>query len=396
MQLSPELQSFIRKHASENTDKLLLQAARFPGIDVPFAVNQILARRHLKDKLPTWYAREDLIYPSRLSVEQCSSEYTALYKQRLLKGNSVCDLTGGLGVDCHFFARKAESVTYIERFPEYCEAARHNFAVLQTPAIRIVHADVREIAGTLQADTFYIDPARRSKDNKRAFALTDCEPDVLQLKPILLENTQRLIVKISPMADLEETLRLLPETREIHILSVKNECKELLFLLEDFSAACPPEEVNIYALNLPEKTATPAFHFQPREEKDAPLHTTDTIGQYLYEPHAALMKSGAFKLLAVRYGVQKLHRHSHLYTSSGFVPDFPGRCFIVEESYEFSGKLLKQLSNRIPNANLTTRNFPLSVAEFRKRSGIKEGGDTYLFATTLADNRKVVIQTHKK
>lgn len=391
MQLSPELKSFIREHASDNIDRLLLQASRYPGIDVPFAVNQILARRQVKDKLPSWYACDDLIYPSRLSAEQCSSEPTALYKQRLLKGDSLCDLTGGLGVDCSYLARKAGSAVYIERFPEYCEAARHNFAVLQVPFVRIVNSDVYEIISSLQADTFYIDPARRSKDNKRAFALQDCEPDILQLKPILLENARRIIIKISPMADLEETLRLLPETREIHILSVKNECKELLFLLESE----PAKEVSIYAIDLPEKPETPAFVFNLREEKDAPLQLADSIGKYLYEPHAALLKSGAFKLTALRYEVQKLHRHSHLYTSSRPVTAFPGRGFVVEEVFEFSGKLLKQLNKLIPQANLTTRNFPLSVAELRKRSGIKEGGDTYLFATTLSDNRKVIVQTRK-
>ncbi len=396
MQLSPELKSFIYEHASDNTDKLLSQASRFPGIDIPFAVNQILARRQIKDKLPSWYAHEDLIYPSRISAEQCSSEYTALYKQKLLKGNSLYDLTGGLGVDSYYFARQTETVVYIERFPEYCEAARHNFAILQTPFIRVINTDVREIAASLKADTFYIDPARRNKDNKRAFALTDCEPDILQLKNILLENAQRLIIKISPMADLEETLRLLPETREIHILSVKNECKELLFLLENIPSEYSSEKVKIYALNLPADNQIPVFAFDLQEEKNTPLQTTDSIGKYLYEPNAALLKSGAFKLIAVRYGLQKLHQHSHLYTSSGYLSDFPGRCFIVEETFGFSGKLLKQLNKQIPQANLTTRNFPLSVAELRKRSGIKEGGEIYLFATTLANNQKVIVKTRKK
>ncbi len=198
------------------------------------------------------------------------------------------------------------------------------------------------------------------------------------------------------MADLEETLRLLPETREIHILSVKNECKELLFLLENIPSEYSSEKVKIYALNLPADNQIPVFAFDLQEEKNTPLQTTDSIGKYLYEPNAALLKSGAFKLIAVRYGLQKLHQHSHLYTSSGYLSDFPGRCFIVEETFGFSGKLLKQLNKQIPQANLTTRNFPLSVAELRKRSGIKEGGEIYLFATTLANNQKVIVKTRKK
>jgi len=396
MVLSPELKSFIRTHAQDDTDKLLLSASRFPDIDLPFAVDQILARRQIKEKIPSWYAVEDLIYPSRLSAEQCSSEPTALYKQKLLKGKCFCDLTGGLGVDCYYLAQVVQPAVYIERFSAYCEAARHNFHLLNAPQIEIRQADVREIASSLQADTFYIDPARRSKDNKRTFALTDCEPDILQLKPVLLKNTQRLIIKISPMADLERTLRLLPETREIHILSVKNECKELLFLLEASSTEFKPDQVKIYATNLQATQETPAFIFKPEEEKNSPLITTDSVATYLYEPHAALLKSGAFKLIAHRYRLQKLHRHSHLYTSSHFLPDFPGRRFAVEETYEFSGKLLKQIAQQIPQANLTTRNFPLTVAELRKRSGLKEGGEIYLFATTLANEQKILIKTRKK
>lgn len=395
MYLSPEIKLFIREHFNEDTNRLMLSASRYPEMNVPFAVDQILARRQIREKLPSWYAYEDLIFPSRISAEQCSSEQTAFYKQGLLKGNSFCDLTGGLGVDCYYFAKKARSATYIERYPAYCEAARHNFDVLGAAHIRIIQADVREIVQSLQADTFYIDPARRSKDNKRAFALADCEPDILQLKPILLENTQRLIIKISPMADLEETLRLLPETREIHILSVRNECKELLFLLENHATEYQPEKVRVYAVNLLKDKEMPAFVFDIEEEKNAPLLTTDVVADYLYEPHAALLKSGAFKLIANRYGLRKLHRHSHLYTSSHFVPDFPGRCFAVEEILEFSGKLLKQLSRQLPQANLTTRNFPLTVAGLRKRSVIKEGGDIYLFATTLANEQKILIKTHK-
>lgn len=396
MFLSTALKSFIREHFNDNPDRLLLSASRFPEIDMPWAVTQITARHQIQDKLPSWYAKEDLVYPSRLSAEQCSSEQTALYKQQLLKGRSFCDLTGGLGVDCHYFARKASSATYVERFSNYCEAARHNFDILGTSHIRVIHADIREIAGTLKADTFYIDPARRQNDDKRAFALTDYEPDILQLKPLLLENTNRLILKISPMADLEETLRLLPETREIHVLSVKNECKELLFILENTPPFLPAEEVKIFATDLRPDRKNPVFTFHLKEEKEIPCITTGKPGIYLYEPHAALLKSGAFKLVAERYGIQKLHRHSHLYTSAALVEDFTGRCFEIEDIWEFSGKWLRQANRLIPQANLTTRNFPLSVADIRKRSGIKDGGNLYLFATTLANERKVLIKTHKK
>lgn len=394
MDLSPELKTFIHDHLQEDTDRLLLTASRYPGIDIPFAIRQILCRRQIREKLPSWFACEDLIYPSRLSAEQCSSEPTARYKQKLLKGESFCDLTGGLGVDSHFFAQSAPHALYIERFPDYCEAARHNFAALGTPHIRVLQADVRTIIGELAADTFYVDPARRNPDNKRTFALADCEPDILQIKDHLLTASRRLIVKISPMADLEQTLRLLPETNEIHIVAVKNECKELLFVLEP-EARQEEGEARIYAINLRPGLPPQEFSFQLREEKDSPLAPTGNIGGYLYEPHAALLKSGAFKLTAHRYGLQKLHRHSHLYTSSAYVAGFPGRSFAVDEVHEYAGKQLKQLGRQFAHANITARNFPQSVADIRKRTGIKEGGDIYFFATTLANEQKVLIRTHK-
>lgn len=388
------IKKFIQEHLNDNTDKLLLNASRYPGIDVPYAVCQISARRQIKDKLPSWFTNDDIIYPSRLSTEQCSSETTARYKQRLIIGDCICDLTGGLGIDSYYFAQKAKKVIYIERFPDYCAAATSNFHVLGINNVEIQNADAKELINTLKADTFYIDPARRADGNKRVFALTDCEPDVLQLKPILLENARRIIVKISPMADINETLRLLPETSEVHILSVKNECKELLFVLEN-NLFIPQNQVTIHAVNYDTNGNCQVFTFTPEEEKTAELHTTATIQKYLYEPHAALLKSGAFKLTAIRFGLQKLHRHSHLYTSDTICPDFPGRRFIVHDIFEFSGKLLKQLHKTIPQANLTTRNFNLSVADLRKRSGIREGGDIYLLATTLNNNRQVLLSCRK-
>ena len=394
--LSPAMKSFIRSHTPEEAEKLLLAASRYPEIDVPFAVEQLLARRQVRDKLPSWHANEDVVYPSRLAAEQCSSEATARYKQALARGGSCCDLTGGLGVDAFYFAQRVAKVTYVERFAAYCEAAAHNFAVLGAGNIRVVQGDARELAGKVEADTFYIDPARRGEGNRRVFALTDCEPDVLQLKAALLGKAKRVVVKISPMADIGETLRLLPETREVHVLAVRNECKELLFVLEGASPALPPEEVAVHAVHLmPGGKGQEELAFTLQEERDAPLITADAVGKYLYEPHAALLKSGAFKLAAVRCGVQKLHRHSHLYTSTEACGHFPGRHFRVEACHAFSGKLLKSLCHEIPQAHIATRNFPLTVAELRQRSRIREGGEIYLFATTLGKGEKVIIETRK-
>lgn len=387
--LPASLQDFIARHESSSTDELLLHAKRYPDIDMAFAVNQIIARRHIKEKLPLWYHNRNLVFPSRLATEQCSSEITASYKQLLIKGERVCDLTGGLGIDSWYFAQKAKEVIYVERFPEYCQAADHNFKILQANNIQVINSDCRDILESIKTDTFYIDPARRSDSNKRLFALNDCEPNILELKKILLQHSQRLIIKISPMADLTETLHLLPETTEIHILAVKNECKEILFVLEN-----TPREIQIYTQAV-HNDSHQEFSFSPHEEKESPLLLAETPGIYLYEPNAALLKSGAFKSVAIRYNLLKLHRHSHLYTSDLYCENFPGRKFFIRKSLPFTGKLLKQLRKDTPQANIAVRNFPMSVEQIRKTSGITDGGETYLFATTLADTRRFLFLCEK-
>nr|WP_251620825.1 class I SAM-dependent methyltransferase [Odoribacter lunatus] len=389
MPLSQQLQDFIAQHETASTDKLLLHARSYPDIDIVFAVDQIIARKHIKEKLPLWYQNRGIVFPSRLAAEQCSSETTATYKQNLLKGNTLCDLTGGLGVDSWFFAQKAQNVTYIERMPEYCRAATHNFHLLGTNNITVLHADCRDIAHTLQTDTFYIDPARRTDSNKRLFALADCEPNIIPLKQTLLTNTQRLIIKISPMADISETLRLLPETTEIHILAIKNECKEILFVLDP-----SPRTIQIHTVSF-QTNEHQYFSFNPEEEKKTPLQLAEALDSYLYEPNAAILKSGAFKSIATRFRLLKLHQHSHLYTSDTPCPEFPGRKFKITAVLPFTGKLLKKLKHDIPQANITVRNFPMTVEQIRKTSGIGDGGHLYLFATTIANSRRVLLVCEK-
>ncbi len=391
MPLNPEISRFIREHLDDNPDQLLWKKNEYPDDRVVVAVEQIQARENIKEKLPSWYACRDIFYPSKLSTEQSSSETTAPYKARLATGNSLCDLTGGLGVDTYFFSRQIDKVTYVERDESYCEAARSNFLALGATNIEVIHADATTVASQVIADTYYIDPARRTTDNKRVFALTDYAPNVLELKEALLRQGQRLIIKISPMADLSAVLQLLPETTDVHVVSVRNECKELLFVLGKTPAS---QTVNIHTVNFTTDTEQ-YFSFLLEEEKDAQPRYTSHIGSYLYEPNSSVLKSGAFKLVANRYGLEKLHPHSHLYTSNHLVADFPGRAFQVKEILDFSSKLLKQISRTIPKANITTRNFKLSVNEFRTRSKIKDGGTTYLFATTLNDGRAVIVRTEK-
>lgn len=387
------LKQFIREHAEDDVNRLLLGASRYPGIDIPFAVEQIVSRRQIKEKLPSWYANDALLFPAKIAAEQCSSELTATYKQRLVgKDTHLCDLTGGLGIDSYFFSRKVKQVTYIERFSGYCQAARHNFGVLHANNIRVIEGDaVRLFPDISGIDTFYIDPARRAEGDKRVYALPDCEPDLTVILPALLRHAPKVIAKLSPMADIRQTLSLLPGTSEVHVLSVKNECKELLFVVQREGI----DEPVIHCCNYTSEKEEEFFTFSFSDEKEAHPPLADKIGAYLYEPDSSILKAGAFKCIGSRFGVGKLHTSSHLYTSDNLIEDFPGRRFIVEEVLPFNNKLIKTLNKTIPQANLSIRNFPLSVEELRKRTKIADGGNTYLFATTLGNNNKILIRCKK-
>ncbi|MDL2255092.1 SAM-dependent methyltransferase [Parabacteroides sp. OttesenSCG-928-K15] len=393
MKPSESLKIFLRTHADDDPERLLLQGDRYPEIDMPFAVDQLIARRHIREKLPEWYARE-VWFPSRVSAEQCSSESTARYKQQFIKpGQSVCDLTGGLGVDSYYLSRVADKVHYVERFPVYCEMARCNFGLLGATNIEVTEGDGTELYTSFSGiDLFYIDPARRGKGNSRVFALADCEPDLTQLLPGLLAHAPQVVAKLSPMADLQQTMALLPGTREVHVLSVKNDCKELLFVAgRDVSVASP----EIHCINYTSAEQYDAFRFSWQEERNSQPAFADEVGRFLYEPNASILKAGAFKVLAVRFGLQKIAVNSHLYTSAEAVTGFPGRSFEVLEVHPFNKQLCKQLCKRLPQANITTRNFPLSVKEIRQRTRIAEGGHVYLFATTLQNGGKVIVECRK-
>lgn len=392
MPLSPEILDFIREHLQDDPNRLSFQRKNYPDNRVDIAVEQIRARKRIKEKLPSWFVNPDIYYPSELATEQCSSEHTAAYKAGLIAGNTVCDLTGGLGVDSYFFSRSADNVTYVEQNPLYCEAARHNFQVLGAGNIEVIHANATQVVERLAANTFYIDPSRRTHDNKRIFALADYEPNVLDIKEYLLTQGKRLIVKISPMADISAILDLLPETTDVHVLSVRNECKELLFVLD---STPEKKDVIVHAVNFPSSEVEQDFTFTLEEEKEALPQFTGTIGKYLYEPNSSILKGGAFKLTANRHELKKLHKNSHLYTGDELICNFPGRIFQVEQVFDFSSKWLKQIARTIPKANITTRNFKLSADEIRSRSKIKDGGDIFLLATTLNSDNAVIIQCHK-
>lgn len=394
MELNPQIKAFIREHAEDDLNRFLLSASRYPEIDMPFVVDQIAARRQIREKLPTWYLNEDLFFPARIAVEQSSSEKTGIYKQQLVsESDIICDLTGGLGIDSFYFSRRAKHVFYIERFPVYCEAARHNFQILNAQNITVIEGNATDLYSSLSdVDVFYIDPARRGESNKRVFALSDCEPDLTVLLPNLLLYAPKVIAKISPMADIQQTLKMLPGTTEVHVLSVKNECKELLFVIErDKEVLIPP----IYCINLTTKDEEESFLFTLEEEREANFNLTEAVQSYLYEPNTSILKAGAFKSISKQYGLKKLGVSSHLYTSDILLKDFPGRVFQVAKTYPYTSKLTRTISKQIPQANITVRNFPLSVDELRKRTHIIDGGNIYVFATTLPDNQKILIESCK-
>ena len=394
MQVSQAFFAFIKEHTDDDLAQLLLAADRYPEIDVPFAAEQIRARRFIREKLPTWYVNRSLLFPSKIAVEQCSSEQTALYKQRLIRNEKhVCDLTGGLGVDTYYFAQKVRCVTYIERSRECFDIAMYNFSQLHIKNITGYNDDAENALQKRQSvDLIHIDPARRSKGNQRVFALSDCEPDLVKILPLLLSKAPKVIAKLSPMLDIRHTLALLPQTSEIHVVSVRNECKELLFILQKGINNCEPD---IHCINYTTEGTEQFFRLTLSDEQLTECAISHSVQTFLYEPNASVLKAGAYKQIAIRFDVEKLHKNSHLYTSEKLIHSFPGRIFQVQEVIPFHGKLCKTIHRMIPQANISTRNFPLSADELRRRTGITDGGDCYLFATTLANNQRVLIQGKK-
>lgn len=396
MKYQRTIQDFISEYADADTNRLRLMNIQ-ADFDVAWAILQIEARKKIRHKLPAWAANPNLVFPSLLSTEQCSSEQTARYKQRLILSGDLADLTGGLGIDTCYLAQKATQVVYVERMAEYCQAARSNFKWLGADNITVVEDDSTHFIQYCNRcfDTLYIDPARRGSGNKRIFALDECEPNVVALMPELLRHGRCIVVKVSPMADISAILTLLPEVGEVHVVSVRNECKELLLVINS-DTSTQEMATTIHCVDMDAAGRESTFTFRLDEERQLPHSAPcDTVARYLYEPNSSILKAGAYKSVAAAYGVDKLQINSHLYTSDCYLPDFPGRKFKVVEVIDFNAKSLKTVGKQYPRINLSTRNFPLTANELQKRLKCKDGGEFYLFATTLADNRKVLIITRK-
>lgn len=443
--LTPADIDFILKNEGTDITRLLLGKAP-EGVNLQLCAKCIGAREKMKVKAPLWYANPSLAYPFSVSVEQGSSQATALLKQRiiadLLQGNAheptrsgetgcmdsasctgtsaqnggktiTADLTGGMGIDSYFISRIADTHYYFEREELLCRATEYNFGQLGADKIitscRDITSDgcaaLKELEGK-GVSLLYIDPARRTQSGGKAILLQDYEPDITSLQEKMFAVCRHILVKVSPMADIKLNLKQLPKTAAIYVVAVENECKELLFLLDSkYNGGEPPIYCYNIALqssskergNLGQATCNLQILQKDvvtvKEEEEATARYATEIGAYLYEPNKALLKSGAYKLVSQRYGCRKLAVSTHLYTSGEIIGEFPGKVFKVEEVVPFNKRNLKEIASRYPMAALTARNFHLDTNALKKLSGIKDGGSRHIFAVTLANGEKVIAVT---
>lgn len=377
---------FAREHRDSDVRALALKVKAFPGIDMPMALQQVAGYRIAVSKLPVWASRDDIIYGPQLSMEQCSSQFTALYKAALVTGNRLVDLTGGLGVDFSFMVAGRKG-TYVERQEHLCDIARHNFKALDLDATVVCGDGVEYLQAMDAVDTIYIDPARRDKAGNRVFALGDCTPDVTQLAPLMLEKAPTVIIKLSPMLDHRSAVAQLPGVEQVHIVSVHGECKELLLVLKRGYAGA----VTVHCVNDDE-----VVQFELGSENvPATLWSDDVKPQYLYEPNASIMKAGCYNVLAQRLGLAVVSPDSHLLVGDQRVDDFPGRAFAIEAVGTMNKKELKSLLAGLKQANVAVRNFPLKANELAKRLKLKDGGNTYIFGTTTTGGKHLLIRAHR-
>ena len=385
---------FIKNHLNDDIRKLALQAAKYPDVNIPFALQQISGRQIAAIKIPSWSEREDILYTTHLSLEQCSSEITARYKASLLQGEKLVDLTGGFGVDCAFLADAFEEVVYVERKPELCKIAHSNFCALSLNNIKVCNEEAELYLKEMDwADCIFLDPARRDKHGQKTVLISDCEPNVEMLQKQLLKKAQSVWIKFSPMLDISLAINQLPNTTEVHVVAVDNECKELLFKMD--SVIEPVKEPSIHCVNLKKNDENEYFTFTRKEENDSGCIFADSLQSYLYEPNVSILKAGAYRCLTQYYDIHKLHPNSHLYTSDTYIINFPGRIFHIKDAFSLNKKESKQSLSGLTQANISIRNFPLTVNELRKKMGLKDGGEIYLFATTLWDDKRMLIRCDK-
>lgn len=373
---SADTLDFISAHQNDDVAKLALKFSSSKDIDIRAALQQIEGRQIAKVKLPTFANAEDVVYPVKLSMEQCSSEKTALYKQSVAgDGATMIDLTSGFGIDFFFISRNFPKAEYVERNADLCRIAYHNFKVLGATNVSATNADGIELikASSSHYDLVFLDPARRDKNGNKTVEIKDCEPDVAALKDMLLSKCDRMMLKLSPMLDIKSAVRDLDCVEEVHVVAVENECKELLFVCKKDA-----EFKRIVAANIKSDGKTEILE-STASYSGCPAYSTPLT--YLYEPNVAILKANISDCLASDK-VKKIAPFSHIFTSVELYENFPGRKFEVEKTFSMNKKELKANLEGIKQANITCRNFPLQADALRKKLGIKDGGDKYIIATT--------------
>lgn len=387
--LDTAIQNFIEESLTGNFSKIALQKNPFPEVAWNSILTQIGSKIKAKEKLPTWFQTTQILYPPKISIEQTSSECTAKYKASLVEGNSLIDLTGGFGVDAYFFAKKVNKVTHCEVNSELSAIVAHNFAMLGTKNITCIAKDSTSFLNSANAifDWIYIDPSRRNDKKGKVFLLEDCLPNVPENLSLYFQYTNNILIKTAPILDISAGLQELNYVKEIHVVALQNEVKELLWILKkDYSGP-----ISVKTINIPNAEVIEEVSFTYPYTETNPYYSFPK--KYLYEPNNAILKAGAFNSISSLYPVEKLEQHSHLYTSDNCI-DFPGRRFIIQSVLEYSKEAMKKNLEKV-KANITTRNFPESVEIIRKKWKIKDGGDLYVFFTTDKNKNKIVLLCNK-
>ncbi|MBT8265384.1 MAG: class I SAM-dependent methyltransferase [Bacteroidia bacterium] len=390
--LNTKVQNFINSNLESDVTALYLKKLTFKNVPYAKVLEQLESKQRCKKKLPTWFNTPNIIYPNKLNIEQTSSEVTAAYKADLLEGETLIDMTGGFGVDVFYFSKRFKKVTHCEIDEDLSTSVSHNFKELHVTNVDFVIGDGLNYLkhASNRYDWLYVDPSRRHEEKGKVFLLSHCLPDLPTHLNTYFNYSDNILAKVSPMLDISQALSELSQVREIHIIALKNEVKELLFVMSKKYSG----PIKILSINFT-SNGQQLFSFMQQEEKQATANYSD-IQSYLYEPNSALLKSGAFQLVSETLKLNKLHKHSHLYTSENFI-DFPGRTFKVNKVIPFSKKILKKEIYKA-QINISTRNFPQSVKSLKKKFKIKDGGPVYAFFTTNLNDEKVVILTerHKK
>lgn len=382
---------FIMSHLDDDVHNLKLFSEKFPKVDIDLAIRQITGKQKTKKKIPEFFELDNILYPVKLSLEQSSSQITAKYKSKLFSGDCFIDLTGGFGIDFYFISSKFKRKIYVEKNEELTLIASHNFNVLNINNFEIINGNSTDIIDELpNADLIYLDPHRRSETGKKTFMISDCEPDVTTFIEKLMSKANSVLIKLSPMLDIYQAIKELKYVNEVHVLSVENDCKEVLFVLKKTSI----DDIKIYTVNF-NKTFEQHYNFSINSEfASIPVYTSE-IECFIYEPNVALLKSGAFKSLAVSFDLKKLHANTHIFTSNKLIQDFPGRIFKLVKLFENNKTAIKEMKMKFPHANITLKNYPMSVAEFRKKTGIKDGGNYYIIGCQVNNGKYVQIICEK-